>query len=196
MSSHHFVKEGQEPALIIAGEFTGELAESFLEWSPLVIVLPEAIESVISKHIKVDVVIAYESVYDEMMIRFGYQMPVKLISIAAADNPIVTALDYLEVARQTDVVLFAAKGWKIFQTSEQYLNRISVTISDGLVKWSPVTSGKFEKWFPKGTMLQTKAESSVTAVNASPTVNDFEVLADGIVRLSSQGFFWVGEPIK
>ena len=46
MSSHHIVRDDQEPALIIANgaACSSELVGQLLEWSPLVIVLVSAIE--------------------------------------------------------------------------------------------------------------------------------------------------------
>ena len=57
MSSHHIIRDKQEPALIIANgeECTMDLLEQLLEWSPTVVVLDGAIERVISLGIKVDV---------------------------------------------------------------------------------------------------------------------------------------------
>jgi thiamine pyrophosphokinase len=57
MSSHHIVREKQEPALIIAnGEACSEeLLGQLLEWSPFIVVLDGAIDRVLALHIKVDV---------------------------------------------------------------------------------------------------------------------------------------------
>ncbi len=59
MSSHHFVKEGQEPPLIIAnGEMCSyTLLTQLLEWCPIIVVLDGAFERVRSLQIKPDVVI-------------------------------------------------------------------------------------------------------------------------------------------
>ena len=59
MSSHHIVRDDQEPALIIANgaACNNELLGQLLEWSPLVIVLDSAIERVIELNIKVDVLL-------------------------------------------------------------------------------------------------------------------------------------------
>ena len=59
MSSHHFVKEGQEPALIIANGATCsyDLLTSLLEWCPYVVVLDGAYDRVHSLQIRPDVVI-------------------------------------------------------------------------------------------------------------------------------------------
>lgn len=59
MSSHHVVKEAQEPALIIAnGEScSSELIGQLLEWSPFIVVLDGALDRVLQLGIKFDVVL-------------------------------------------------------------------------------------------------------------------------------------------
>ncbi|MBI1184494.1 thiamine diphosphokinase [bacterium] len=56
MSSHHIVKDFQEPALLIAdGEMCSlALLESLLEWSPMVLALDNAFMKVASLGVKVD----------------------------------------------------------------------------------------------------------------------------------------------
>jgi len=59
MSSHHIVRDDQEPALIIANgaECSMELLGQLLEWSPVVIVLDNAIDRVLQLDIKIDVLL-------------------------------------------------------------------------------------------------------------------------------------------
>ena len=59
MSSHHIVRDDQEPALIIANGAScqPELLGQLLEWSPLVVVLDSAIERVMHLDIKIDVLL-------------------------------------------------------------------------------------------------------------------------------------------
>ena len=59
MSSHHIVRDDQEPALIIANgaECSRDLTDQLLEWSPFVIVLDSAIERVLDLGIKIDVLL-------------------------------------------------------------------------------------------------------------------------------------------
>ncbi|MFT5722899.1 MAG: thiamine pyrophosphokinase [Bacteroidia bacterium] len=59
MSSHHFVRDKQEPALIIANgdECSNDLLNQLLEWNPFVLVLDGALDRVLKKGIKVDAVI-------------------------------------------------------------------------------------------------------------------------------------------
>jgi uncharacterized Rossmann fold enzyme len=59
MSSHHFVRDGQEPALIIANgaECDSELLGQLLEWNPYVLVLDGALQRVLDMNIRVDAVL-------------------------------------------------------------------------------------------------------------------------------------------
>ena len=59
MSSHHIVRDDQEPALIIANgaSCSEELIGQLLEWSPLVIVLDSAMDRVLELGIKIDVLL-------------------------------------------------------------------------------------------------------------------------------------------
>lgn len=59
MSSHHFVKENQEPALIRANgqSCESDLLNQLLEWSPLVVVLDGAVNRVLDLGIKFDVLL-------------------------------------------------------------------------------------------------------------------------------------------
>jgi thiamine pyrophosphokinase len=59
MSSHHFVRDKQEPALIIANgeECSNEILNQLLEWNPFVLVLDGALDRVLMKGVKVDAVI-------------------------------------------------------------------------------------------------------------------------------------------
>ena len=62
MSSHHFVKENQEPALIIdrLTAFPFSKLEDLLEWAPKVICLPSVLPQAISYQFKVDVIMGVD----------------------------------------------------------------------------------------------------------------------------------------
>ncbi|TAG64248.1 MAG: thiamine diphosphokinase, partial [Runella slithyformis] len=59
MSSHHIIRDKQEPALLIAnGESCSfELMGQLLEWSPFVVVLDGAAQRVLDLGIKIDVLL-------------------------------------------------------------------------------------------------------------------------------------------
>ncbi len=67
MSSHHFVKEQQEPAVFILNPsgINFESVASLLEWSPTLLVDQESVDLVLSWGIKIDVVLATSSYQEE-----------------------------------------------------------------------------------------------------------------------------------
>ena len=81
MSSHHIVRDDQEPALIIANgaSCNPELLGQLLEWSPLVIVLDNAIERVHELNIKVDVLLGdFDNEFDASSF-IALQQPIEVV---------------------------------------------------------------------------------------------------------------------
>ena len=82
MSSHHIVREKQEPALLIANgeQCSMDLMNQLLEWSPTVIVLDGAIDSVIDKGIKVDILLGdFDSQEMDLQTIKESQHPIRII---------------------------------------------------------------------------------------------------------------------
>src|SRR5688572_22200165 len=94
MSSHHFVIEGQEPALFILDGLPFEHVASLLEWSPLVIVADHAIDEVLSWGIKIDVVLQHHYTLEALEEMLVDQAPVQIISCGTL-SPLETGLDFL-----------------------------------------------------------------------------------------------------
>src|SRR5437762_2693224 len=89
MSSHHIVREKQEPALLVLGmgNFPAEMMGQLLEWSPTVIVTAETAEKIDANGIKIDWIIA-NSIGTEL------QPGIKLMP-QGNDTPAEAALKYL-----------------------------------------------------------------------------------------------------
>ena len=98
MSSHHIVRDDQEPALIIAnGEVcSSELLGQLLEWSPIVIVLDSAIERVLELGIKVDVLLGdFDRGFDAAYYK-EKQYPLEIVYAPNQDKTdLEKAFDYL-----------------------------------------------------------------------------------------------------
>ena len=78
MSSHHIVRDEQEPALLIDDPFALQLdfIELLLEWSPTVVVTANALDEVLHWGIKIDVVIAHISDVKRIKPRIQDQRPI------------------------------------------------------------------------------------------------------------------------
>jgi thiamine pyrophosphokinase len=97
MSSHHVVRDEQEPALIIVGlETLGEdLLGSLLEWSPTVIVIDSALSAVLQLGIKIDMVICSSSANSSLKQLLISQAPVKLLTYNEGEDPMIVAFYFL-----------------------------------------------------------------------------------------------------
>jgi thiamine pyrophosphokinase len=87
LSSHHIVRDDQEPALIIANGSACnlELLGQLLEWSPLVIVLDSAMERVMKLDIKVDVLLGdFDGDFDPNY--YKKQYPLEIVHTRSKQN--------------------------------------------------------------------------------------------------------------
>ena len=121
MSSHHIVREKQEPALIILStqNFEEEYLGQLLEWSPTVMVAENIIEEVQSLGIKIDIIVSrninYQSSQENVKIIFSESDTLEdgLKHLIAEGYPAVNIIsnhfetkDYLFYADLIDLVIF------------------------------------------------------------------------------------------
>src|SRR6186997_3323184 len=95
MSSHHFVKEGQEPALFILDNIPFHHAESLLEWVPLVMVADRALEIVLQWGIKIDIVLQDQYSFEVLEDLVQDQGPIQIL-ISDRHHIVKTGLQYLD----------------------------------------------------------------------------------------------------
>lgn len=161
MSSHHIVRDDQEPALIIANgaACSKELLGQLLEWSPLVVVLDSAIERVIELGIKVDVLLGdFDRGFDPEYYR-DMQYPLEIIHTPDQDKTdLEKALDYLIERKFPAVNVIWATGRRADHTITnitnivRYRDLIKIVVLDDHSKIFLLPQ-KFEKWYPAGTPL-------------------------------------------
>lgn len=161
MSSHHIVKDKQEPALIIAnGEScTEELLGQLLEWSPYVVVLDNAIYRVLDLGIKVDTWLGdFDNGHDFDAIR-DRQYPLEIIHNTRTDNTDLDKGIELLIERGYPAAnIIWATGRRADHTINnvtslvRYKDVIKLVILDDHSKIFPLV-GTFEKWYAAGTPI-------------------------------------------
>jgi len=161
MSSHHIVRDDQEPALIIANgaACSKELMGQLLEWSPLVIVLDNAIERVMELGIKVDVLLGdFDNGFDAEKYK-ELQYPLEIVHTPNQDKTdLEKALDYLIDRKIPAANVIWATGKRADHTITnitnivRYRNLIKAVILDDHSKVFLLPK-KFEKWYPQNTPL-------------------------------------------
>lgn len=161
MSSHHIVRDDQEPALIIANgaSCSSELLGQLLEWSPLVIVLDSAIERVVDLGIKVDVLLGdFDRGFDPEIYKTS-QFPIEIVHTPDQNKTdLEKAFDYLIDRKIPAVNVVWATGKRADHTITnltnivRYRDLLKIVILDDHSKIF-LLPNKFEKWYTEQTPI-------------------------------------------
>ena len=189
MSSHHIVREKQEPALLVLNltEFSFELLGQLLEWSPTLIAIPETAEQLHHDQIKVDWLVANEPITD-------LQSDVRLLPVEN-DLCLETALFHLidEGYRAVNIITNEFDPAKYLH----YASQIDLVIYREDEKIYPVKPG-FSKWKPAGDIIKLITQpTEFTYTGLKPlTDNIFETMADGFFTLNfAEPYIFISEAI-
>lgn len=197
MSSHHIVKDGQEPALIIAnGEACSfELLQQLLEWNPFVVVLDEAINRVKDLGIKTDALVGDFDDHHPAMDFIKLQMPVEIIHTSdKGKTDIQKGIEFLIEKKYEAVnIVWATADKSLYSFIVQYMKQINIVMIDNHSRIYNLPK-KFEKWYAKGTKLSLIPVGKVSGVKTTGlkhnlqneelnTVIENEVAEDRVVRI-------------
>ncbi len=182
MSSHHVVREGQEPALYIY-EFNDEnlpIIEQILEWNPTVFIHASQIGKAPLQAFHWDVVVGHVEV--------GF-LNAETISEAALQ-------DVLRKTHNHAVIIVK----KFSSSMDDWLfltNEFDVKIISCNRQW--VYLQHFHKWLPKNTTIQ------IMNIHANDLSDDFQkidsnlyeylIAENGFISLDFRQAYWIGESI-
>jgi len=192
MSSHHFVKEGQEPALFILDNIAFRYAESLLEWVPLVMVADVVLENVLQWGIKIDVVLQSKHAIELIEDLIKDQGPVETLR-CDKDHVVAIGLQYFAHNGFDAVNLLSVPDEIIFQEAEKSAHQLQVGIYSEQEKWSLISTGKFEKWMPAGSAFLIRGAEPVQTEGVAKKGESWQTMASGIVTFRADSAFWVGE---
>jgi thiamine pyrophosphokinase len=182
MSSHHIIREDQEPALLImdveAAEF--DLTQELLEWSPTVIVHEDAVAQVLSWGIKIDVVIADASNIQSLTTSLHDQFPLKLVSCNSVDEALSTALYFLIAVKQKAVNILSFESLDTFEP----FTTLDLSVFQSGKRWSYIRSGLYEKWLPAGRTVHIYPTDKQSTIRTD---------VDGVIVIRRENGFWVAE---
>lgn len=186
MSSHHIVRENQEPALLVehfhalSEEYLGQL----LEWSPTVITTSDMVDYFLTKDIKVDILYGDETAIaqeDIKRITTVESFWIDTLTFLVENN--YKAVNIMAKKLHEDFLLFAAK--------------INIVVFVDGVKYVLVRN-KFEKWKTVGQKMFMDS-SKIKSFNGLRYIGDniFEVEQDGFVmfEMNTDCFVFLGEEI-
>jgi thiamine pyrophosphokinase len=182
MSSHHIIRDGQEPALIIAnGEACSRnLLDQLLEWSPIVMVLDGAIDRVIPLGIKIDILAGdFDRDKDPKEI-LQYQNSVEIIHTPDQDKTdLEKGIELLIERGNTFINIIWATGRRADHTINNmtllasYKNKANLVIYDDYSKIF-LLKKQYTKWYTKGTPISLIPIGDVSGVSTKGLVYNLE----------------------
>jgi thiamine pyrophosphokinase len=191
MSSHHVVREKQEPALLVLGldNFADDLLGQLLEWSPTVITTPETAEQLNAFGIKIDWIIAGAANED-------MQSDVKIIPQGVKELITTTALNYLVTQGYPAVNIITD-----CVNLDDYLpfaEKIDLVVLIGNKRIFTVHNG-FSKWKPAGESIEILSGTDNLQIggleNTAP--NRYKTKHDGFYTLQfNEPFLFIAEEIS
>lgn len=162
MSSHHIVRDMQEPCLLVAdGEQCSiALIESLLEWSPIVVALDEAFPKLVELGIKVDYWLGdFDNVDPESFLEDIGQDAVKIIKSQNQDKTdFEKGIDFLMELGSKEINCVWSTGRRLdhtlsnLSTLQNLQSQIKIVFYDDFSKLYFLPR-KFEKWYPKGQII-------------------------------------------
>lgn len=187
MSSHHIVREKQEPALYIhhLGNFDEEYLGQLLEWSPTLIVAASQYEKVISMGLKVDVVFGNDE-------NLHIQENTKWMFAQMESLP--TVVKYLIAEKYPAVNIISTENK--FDDLAGFLNEINMVLFTETEK-SYAIKKDFSVWKPAGSIFKIDIIAYFETDNLKQIENgDFVVIKDGFVRFDFMAdYLFLSEPL-
>ena len=190
MSSHHIVRDEQEPALIVF-DFSPDQREDIgqlLEWSPVVIATEYSLNDLITFGVKIDMAIVKEEKLLNWEEELKYQQPINFLT--AGENAIDTLSkairQLIEKSHHTFHIMSNQLTFFDFINLYREFSKVAELIyinESRKVSISPI--GNYIKWLQKGEEIGVFAVEEATYIKTKGFVRDIqnEVLSSELLLL-------------
>ncbi len=193
MSSHHFVKEGQEPALFILEALSFEILQPLLEWVPTVMVADCVVEEVLQWGIKIDIVLQHHVPLPELEEKLANQTPIQIVRCKA--DVLGEGLHFLiQNYNSTPVNIMAIPDAELLRSLDKFILQLQIGIFCKTEKWSAIVSA-FEKWLPAGSriLVQSRPLSGLEVEGLVQKGEEWWSTEAGFIKIQAKSPFWIGE---
>jgi thiamine pyrophosphokinase len=196
MSSHHIVRDAQEPALIIADELISfEIIGQLLEWSPVVVVLEHYLPKVLSWGIKIDIVICFHAHYETVVDICQHQQPIQIFSLDTnyEEDLVHFAIAKL-IARSHNAISIV---WELFNPQKfmKYIDDTELITYQNDRKGYFVKQGVFKKWITANTQFYLSEDEHIRKVENLERLEQahYQVKQTGLVSFKTEKLIFIKE---
>jgi thiamine pyrophosphokinase len=180
MSSHHIVREAQEPALFLytIDSTLPEYVNDLLEWSPVVICTENSLFVALQHGVKIDVVICPTSFVSTAETLTAHQQPIRIV--AHEQIALIATLEYLVENKHSAVNICSTIPINPDEllTFTSTLTIVVMDMKGNKSFWAMPPS--FTKWLPQGQLL------SITPAPVA-TDNNLKINAEGYLEVEQTG---------
>lgn len=191
MSSHHIVRDQQEPALIIhlLSKFPVGTLHSLLEWSPTVVCVENSIEQYTTYGHKLDVaVVSFENI-EFWKKELQNQQPVDVLGITD-DHSLHKSLEILNERghRAINIITEDQFVFSIIHELQKWLEQVDLVIYSETSRYVIQKTYLFQKWMPAGSQLFIRpiVEDSEFSTSGFNTNVKGEIITGPVALLKSE----------
>jgi thiamine pyrophosphokinase len=213
MSSHHIVRDEQEPALCIVHPevIQQERLGNLLEWSPVVIVIEEALTPILQSGVKIDIFSGYAQTLPKVIKQLQTQSPVKILQCQYNTSPFIEALHFITASKHKAVNIIANienhEICSFIKQTPKVFQQLDIVLYAQDYKCMFINNLVYKKWVTQGQEFQIIATSpnvtfSTNGLKQTATQPYLTYIAqeDGIVcikaiHVKQNGWFWLKENI-
>jgi len=203
MSSHHIVRDEQEPALIIFNsDFDDQTVHGLLEWSPTVITKSDLVAALLPYGFKIDIVIGSTTEKDQVMSQLEHQQPFKYLSKNSCDEDLLQAFYFLTASKYKAVNLLLPAKAETLSFVNPFLDQLDLVFYDQGFKWIYSKSTTFRKWLPANSLLKFRNDSIKVMqdlvhleINFQDEEYTCNVKNEGQTVITAEKAFWLGQSI-
>lgn len=154
MSSHHIVRDQQEPAVVIhrLEHFPIPILHALLEWSPTVVCCEPSIDFYIQQGLKLDVALLHNLNYEFWKNKLEEQQPIQTIAISDCEF-LTTGLTLLKKSnhKSANIVSERSALFEVVQSCLQWVPDMDVVIFTEAHRHVLHRFETFKKWLPART---------------------------------------------
>ncbi len=176
MSSHHIVRDEQEPAIIISGtgDIDFDVLGGYLEWSPTVVSTQSTVTTILARGIKIDVAVVQEELVEDFREIMQEQQPVKILGIND-DDFVGSGLEFLRSNNHSACNIFADIDLDL-RAVQPFSKDMDITFVNGHTKTLLYSKYEFRKWLGKGQVLRIQAPDHA------------EIVVEGLMRSEGENY--------